>query len=78
MHFNNRSNDIKPLEDYKKSNSWLSWGFSTFVKQPFSWGLGQIVGSPKQHSIFVWTNVLAVWSLCHPHSLIIYKNGNVG
>lgn len=43
-----RSGKLKRQEDYTKNEGWLSWGFQSLVRQPLSWGVSHILGSPKK------------------------------
>ncbi|CAL1544477.1 unnamed protein product [Lymnaea stagnalis] len=51
---------VKSIEEFKKSNSWLSWGFNTLVKQPLTWSVGRLVGSSTANkaTLYVWPEVV--------------------
>ncbi|XP_059148325.1 charged multivesicular body protein 7-like isoform X2 [Physella acuta] len=58
-----RSKKIKKLDDFKKGSSWLSWGFNTLLKQPFSWGLSHLMGpSDVNSTLFICPDVVKMIS----------------
>jgi len=53
-----RNGKLKTYDEYNKTQSWLSWGFNSLVKQPLLWSASHLLGSPKKTDIFVWPHVV--------------------
>ncbi|CAG5131168.1 unnamed protein product [Candidula unifasciata] len=52
---------IESVDEQRRTQSWLSWGFSTLVKQPLTWGVARLLGATHaDKAVYVWPAVVKV------------------